>query len=341
VGTETDGSIICPSQTNGIVGIKPTLGLISRSGVIPIAHSQDTAGPMARSVADAAVLLGELAGVDPHDHATLNSQGHAVEDYTRFLNRDGLKDSRIGVARSYFGFDWRVDQVMEHCLDILREQGAELIDPVELLDESRLGNSELEVLLYEFKHDLNAYLSGLGYESRVHNLMEVIEFNLAHSDQVMPFFTQDRMLAAQAKGPLTQKKYQNALEKNLRLSRQEGIDKTLQQHHLEAIVAPTGSPAWLTDLIKGDHFSGGGFSTLAAVAGYPHVTVPAGYIYGLPVGISFFASAWSEPALIRLAYAFEQASHVRIPPKFLPSVNLSPDSRGDNVWTVKQPPMLV
>lgn len=322
VGTETDGSIVCPSHINGVVGIKPTLGLISRSGIIPIAHSQDTAGPIGRTVADAAILLGGLTGVDPRDPTTAASTGQALADYSPFLDPAGLKGARIGVARGYFGFDPRVDKIMETCLLAMKEQGAELVDPVELLDESKLGKSEYEVLLYEFRADLNAYLATLGPDAPVRTLEQIIQFNEAHQSRVMPFFGQERMLKAQAKGPLTQKRYQNALKRNLRFSRQEGIDAILLKHQLQAIVAPTGGPAWLIDLVTGDRFSGGGFSSLAALAGYPHITVPAGTIYGLPVGISFFASAWQEPTLIRLAFAFEQSTQVRRPPQFLPSVDL-------------------
>jgi amidase len=322
VGTETDGSIVCPSQANGIVGFKPTLGLVSRTGIIPIAHSQDTAGPMARSVADAAILLGAMTGVDKRDNMTGASTGNSLPDYRLFLDRSGLKGSRIGVARVYFGFDWRVDQIMEICIEVMKSEGAQLIDPIELLDESKLSKTEFEVLLYEFKTDLNSYLSSLSSDFPVHSLREIIRFNDQNRDRVMPYFQQERMEKAQAKGPLTQKKYLQALERNLRMSRSEGIDKAIQEHKLDAIVAPTGGPAWLTDLITGDRYSGGGFSSLAAVAGYPHITVPAGDILGLPIGISFFASAWSEPTLIKLAYAFEQSSKFRRPPKFLKTVKI-------------------
>ena len=323
IGTETDGSIICPSQTNGIVGIKPTLGLVSRSGIIPIAHSQDTAGPMARTVADAAILLDALTGVDPRDPATEASRDQAHADYTQFLDPDGLRGARIGVARNFFGFDPRVDALMETCIQMMRDLGAEIVDPADVVTAKDLGKTEIEVLLYEFKADLNAYLARLGPYAPVHSLQEIIAFNEAHKKAVMPYFGQERMLAAQEKGALTDAAYVKALETNHRLARTEGIDATMQAHDLDAIVAPSGGPAWLTDWVNGDHHGGGGSSSPAAVAGYPNITVPAGTIFGLPVGISFFASAYQEPTLIRLAYAFEQATRVRTPPQFLPSVDFA------------------
>ena len=319
IGTETDGSIICPSHTNGIVGIKPTLGLVSRTGIIPVAHSQDTAGPMARTVADAAILLGALTGVDPHDPATEAGRDHAIVDTTPFLDPDGMRGARIGVARNFFGFNPRVDAVMETCIEVMRDLGAEIVDPADVVIEG-LGKTEITVLLYEFKADLNAYLARLGPDAPVHSLEEIIAFNEAHKETVMPTFGHERMLAAQAKGPLTDAAYVEALATNHRLARAEGIDATLQAHNLDAIIAPSGGPACLTDWVKGDHHSGGS-SSPAAVAGYPSITVPAGYIFGLPVGISFFAGAYQEPMLIKLAYAFEQATRVRRPPQFLPGVD--------------------
>lgn len=322
VGTETDGSIICPSHANGVVGIKPTLGLISRSGVIPISHSQDTAGPIARSVWDAAVLLGAMTGVDPRDPATSSSQDKSHHDYTQFLKSNGLQGTRIGVARNFFEFHPLVDKIMEACLEALQAGGAELVDPADIETKDKTDDTEIEVLFYDFKADLNAYLGTLGGQARVHSLEDVIAFNKANQAKVMPYFGQERMLKAQEKGPLTDEAYQKALETNHRLARDEGIDTTLQKHKLDAIVAPSGGPAWLIDYVNGDHY-GGGSSSPAAVAGYPNITVPAGYVYGLPVGISFIGTAYTEPTLLRLAYAFEQATQVRKSPQFLPSVNLA------------------
>ena len=323
IGTETDGSIICPSQTNGIVGIKPTLGLASRSGIIPIAHSQDTAGPMARTVSDAAILLGGMTGVDERDSSTRSSKKHALQDYTPFLDKNGLKGARIGVARSMAGSDPRILKVFDTCLDVMKQMGAILIDPVVVPNTKKFGKTELEVLYYEFKADLNSYLASLGSKAPVRTMEEVIKFNEDNRARVMPYFGQERMTIAQGKGPLSSKAYREALAKNHRLTRQEGIDVPLKKYHLDAIVVPTGGPAWLIDLVNGDSDNWDMESTSpAAVAGYPHITVPAGYVFGMPVGISFFSKAWREPTLIKLAYAFEQATLVRKPPQFLAHVNL-------------------
>ncbi|HEY0078074.1 MAG TPA: amidase [Pyrinomonadaceae bacterium] len=322
VGTETDGSIVCPSSANAIVGIKPTLGLVSRSGIIPISHSQDTAGPMARTVADAALLLGALTGLDPRDPVTQQSRAKAHTDYTRFLDPNGLRGARIGVARNFFGFNDKVDKLMSSAIDVLKRQGAVVVDPANIETANKFGDSEFEVLLYEFKADLNAYLAGLGARAPVRTLKEIIDFNERNREREMPYFGQEIFLRAEAKGGLRSREYLAALTKNRRLSRTEGIDRTILKHRLDAIVAPTGGPPWTTDLVNGDHFSGGS-SSPAAVAGYPNINVPAGYIYGLPVGISFFGRAYSEPVLIRLAYAFEQATKHRHPPKFSTNADLS------------------
>jgi amidase len=302
IGTETDGSIVCPASTNGVVGIKPTLGLIPATGIIPIAHSQDTAGPLARSVADAAILLGALTGAD----------------YTKSLDPNGLRGARIGVARDkFFGFSEETDRVIEAAIAAMKAQGAEIVDPADIPTAGKFDDSESLVLSYEFKNDLNLYLGALGPKSPVHSLADVIAFNEAHRDREMPYFGQDLMIKAQARGPLTSQEYLDALEKDHRLSRTEGIDAVMGKHRLDALVAPTAGPAWCTDLITGDHDPGGS-STPAAVAGYPNINVPAGYAFGLPVGISFFGAANSEPLLIKLAYAFEQSTRHRRPPKFLP-----------------------
>jgi amidase len=322
IGTETDGSVVCPSSANSLVGLKPTLGLVSRSGIIPIAHSQDTAGPMTRNVTDAAILLGALVGEDPRDSVTRQSRGKAHSDYTRFLDKNGLAGARMGIVRQIFGFSVHVDKLMNGLIDELKVLGAIVVDPVEIPTHGKFDDTELEVLLYELKADLNAYLANLGPEAPVKSLKDIIEFNEKNREREMPYFGQDLFVKAQAKGPLTSRKYIQALRKNHLLSRSQGIDFVMRKHKLDALVAPTGGPAWPTDLVNGDHF-GGGSSTAPAVAGYPHITVPAGYIFGLPVGISFYAGAYSEPKLIKIAYAFEQAIKARRPPKFLPTADLS------------------
>jgi amidase len=320
IGTETDGSIVCPSSSNGLAGIKPTVGLVSRSGIIPISHSQDGAGPMCRTVRDAAVLLGALTGVDPQDSATAASQGKSFTDYSQFCDPNGLKGARIGVARKYFGFNDAVDALMEQSLDVMKKQGSTLVDPADIETFGKFDDTELLVFMYELKADLNAYLARLGPNAPVRSLKDIIDFNDRNRQKEMPYFGQDLFLKAEAKGPLTEKAYIDALEKNHQLARTEGIDALMDKHHLDAIVAPTGGPAWLTDLTNGDHVAGGS-SNAAAVAGYPNINVTAGFISGLPVGISFFGRAWSEPVLIRLAYAFEQSTKARQAPRFLSTID--------------------
>jgi amidase len=319
IGTETDGSIVCPSSSNGLAGIKPTVGLVSRGGIIPISHSQDGAGPMCRTVRDAAILLGALTGVDLDDAATAASAGKSQTDYAQFCDPNGLKGARIGVARKYFGFSEAVDALMEQSLGVLKKQGATLIDPADIETLGKFDESELLVFMYELKADLNAYLARLGPGAPVHTLQEIIEFNERNRQKEMPYFGQDLFLKAQSKGPLTDKEYVDAVTKNHQLARTDGIDALMDKHHLDAIVSPTGGPAWLTDLVNGDHVAGGS-SNAAAVAGYPNINVTAGFLSGLPVGISFFGRAWSEPTLIKLAYSFEQATKARQAPRFLPTI---------------------
>ena len=324
VGTETDGSIICPAQTNGIVGIKPTLGLLSRSGIIPIAHSQDTAGPMARTVADAAILLGAMTGIDGRDKATSLSRKRSSSNYARFLDRDGLRDARIGVARNMAGTNPRILKIFDLCIEVMKHLGAVIVDPADVPNFDKFSKTEIEVLHYEFKADLNKYLKSVNGNVPVHSMDDVIRFNEENSHKVMPYFGQEHMLTAQDKKSLRDKKYRDALAKNLRLARKEGIDAAMRKHKLDALVVPTGGPAWLIDLVNGDSINWDMESTSpAAVAGYPHITVPAGYIFGLPVGLSFFAQAWQEPTLIKFAYAFEQATQYRRQPRFLPTANLN------------------
>jgi amidase len=324
VGTETDGSVVCPSSANGLAGLKPTVGLISRSGIIPISHSQDTAGPMARTVRDVAILLGAMAGSDADDAATavLNSdtQGKLYPDYTKFLDPGGLKNARLGVVRKYFGFNDAVDQLMNSLLGEMKQAGAEIVDPADIPTIGKFDESELSVLLYELKADLAAYLARRG-NTTVKNLKDVIEFNERNRDREMPYFGQDLFVKSEQKGPLSSKEYLDALALNHQLSRTEGIDFIMDKFKLDALVAPTAGPAWVTDLINGDHAAGGS-SSAPAVAGYPNINVTAGYLWGLPVGISFFGRAWSEPTLLRIAYAFEQLTKARQKPRFLPAIDM-------------------
>ena len=322
IGTETDGSVVCPSSVNGVVGVKPTVGLWSRSGIIPISKTQDTPGPMARTVRDAAILLGALTGVDPRDPYTSASKGNSHTDYTQFLDPNGLKGARIGVARNFFGFSPQTDKIMEQAIDAIKKAGAVVVDPANIKPKEKGGGkAEFQVLLYEFKAGVDAYLKTANPKIAAHSLKEVIEYNKKHKAESMPYFGQDILIMAEKKGPLTDKAYKEALAKSQRLAREEGIDATMKKHNLDAIIAPTVGPAWTTDVINGDHDTGGS-SSPAARAGYPDITLPAGYVYDLPVGISFFGAAWSEPKLLKYAYAFEQATKVRRKPAFRPNIGL-------------------
>ena len=321
IGTETDGSIVCPSSANGIVGIKPTLGLLSRSGIIPIAHSQDTAGPMTRTLRDAVIMLGILAGPDPADSATMASRSRGqISDYTKYLDPNGLRGARIGIPRAkFYGYSDVTDKAINDAIAVMKAQGAVIVDPANIETAGKFDDSEFDVLLYEFKADLNNYLASLGPKAPVKSLQEIIAFNDAHKDQEMPWFGQEIMIQAQAKGPLSEKKYRDNLAKDLKMSRTDGIDAMMNKYKLDALVAPTGGPAWPTDLINGDHFTGGS-STPAAVAGYPNINVPAGFSHNLPIGISFFGRAYSEPTLIKIAFAYEQATRHRKSPTFIPTL---------------------
>ena len=315
IGTETDGSIICPSATCGIVGLKPTLGLVSRSGIIPIAHSQDTAGPMCRTVSDAAILLGVLVGSDKNDSITSQSS-KGETDYTKFLQKDGLKNMRIGVGRQTFGKNAKIDAVVEPQLQVLRDGGATLID-VEFENLDKFGDAEYQVLLYEFKEDLNKYLAGRG--GKYKTLADLIEFNKANADKEMSYFGQEIFLQAQEKADLNDRAYRLALLQSKLYTQEQGIDSVMNKNKLDAFVAPSGGTAWMTDLVNGDCGVFEGLTSLAAVSGYPSITVPAGYVQELPVGVTFIGRAFNEPTLIKIAYAFEQATKARHMPKFLPT----------------------
>ncbi len=326
IGTETDGSIVSPSNTNGVVGIKPTRGLVSRAGIVPIAHSQDTAGPMARSVSDAAIVLAAISGADPDDPATTVPRARRATVSAYALDANALRGARIGVVRNrLFGSSPGADAIAEQAIADMRAQGAVIVDPTNIPTLGKFDDSEFDVLLYEFKADLNKYLTWLGPASPVHSLADIIAFNDREKNREMPYFDQELMRQAEKKGPLTDAKYKAELAKNHQLSRTLGIDATVAKYRLDALVAPTGGPAWLTDLVNGDGgtATAASPSTVTAVAGYPHITVPAGYDRGLPVGISFFGRAWTDATLIKLAYAYEQATKHRHPPTFASTADLS------------------
>jgi amidase len=320
IGTETNGSIVCPSSANGIVGIKPTVGLWSRSGIIPISETQDTAGPMARTVKDAAILLGALTGIDARDKRTAESEGKYPNDYTQFLDANGLSGKRIGILKGAFGYHEEVDKIMETVVKLMEENGATIIRDVDVQGERSYGRSGYDVLLYEFKDGVNKYLASRP-DLKVKNLEDIIQFNLDNADEEMPYFRQEILEEAQAKGDLTEKEYQDALKTVLEVSRQ-GINEAIQKDQLDAIVGVTGGPAWPIDVINGDHF-GTGSSSPAARSGYPNISVPAGFVHGLPVGISIFSGPYEEPKLVSIAYAFEQASKVRKAPKLIKSLQFN------------------
>jgi amidase len=321
IGTETDGSILSPSAVAGLVGFKPTVGLVSRSGVIPISHSQDTAGPMTRTVRDAAILLSAIVGIDPVDPATEESRGRA-NDYTAGLDDDGLKGARIGVARNFFGFHEAVDAIIAGSLEAMKEKGATLVETTELPKADAFSSAESTLFQYEMKAGLNAYFARLGPKSPMRTVQDVVAFNEMHADRELRYFGQDTFIKMAARGPLSSYEYLEALAKCRRITRTEGIDAVMDKLKLDAIVAPCGGPAWVTDLLAGDRYMGGDIISVAAVAGYPSVTVPAGFWFGLPLGLGFIGRAWSEGKLFKLAHAFEKATQIRQPPRFLATANL-------------------
>ncbi|MCE7745535.1 MAG: amidase [Candidatus Heimdallarchaeota archaeon] len=321
IGTETDGSIVCPAHVNSVVGVKPSIGLVSRTGIIPISHNQDTAGPIARTVEDAAILLNAMVGVDKEDAQSITNEKDIPTDYTEFLDIDGLKDARIGVARNFFGKNELVNQVIDKAIEKMEKAGAIIIDKLMLESVKELREPEYEVLLYDFKNDLNEFLEKFVPEGFPQTMKEIIEFNEKNKEKVMPYFGQEHFKRAEERGPLTDEVYKEALEKCHKYSREEGIDLAIKENKLDAIIAPTGGPAWPMDLVNGDHFTGGS-SSLAAVAGYLNITVPVGYVFGLPIGLSFFSGAFQEPTLLKITYAFEQLTKVRKPPSYLKTLEI-------------------
>jgi len=319
IGTETNGSIVCPASSNGVVGIKPTVGLWSRSGIIPISQTQDTAGPMGRTVADAAALLGPLTGVDTADEVTDESEGNSETDYTQFLDADGLRGKKIGILKGTFGYHEKVDEIFEKVKEVITSQGAEIVEDIEVAKDGAYGNTGFEVLLYEFKDGLNKYLK-TRTDAQVKTLADIIQFNKDNAEVEMTYFPQGILERAEMKGPLTDPEYKEALNTVITVSR-EGIDNALAENQLDAIIGVTGGPAWPIDVINGDHF-GTGSSTPAARSGYPNITIPAGYVSGLPVGMSIFGGKYQEPKLISMAYSFEQAANIRKAPKLLPTLEL-------------------
>ncbi len=316
IGTETDGSIVCPAHVNSVVGVKPSIGLVSRTGIIPISHNQDTAGPIGRTVEDAAILLNAMVGVDPEDAQSIANEKDIPADYTKFLDVDGLKDARIGVARNFFGRNELVNQVIDNAIEKMEKAGAIIVDQLMLDSVKKLREPEYEVLLYDFKNDLNEFLEIFVPNEFPQTMKEIIEFNEKNKEKVMPYFGQEHFKKAEERGPLTDKVYKKALKDCHKYAREEGIDLAIKENKLDAIIAPTGGPAWPMDLVNGDHFTGGS-SSLAAVAGYANITVPVGFVFGLPVGLSFFSGAFQEPTLLKIAYAFEQQTKARKTPKYL------------------------